>query len=91
MMKLSGKCLRVVLAGAAASALLLSGCTKRPSEDQKNQLDEARGAAVAAETTKSQLIQERRTLELQVNEKRSSLAQHEAERDDIQQKMQERN
>ncbi len=90
-MSMNGKFLKLAVTSAATCALLLTGCTKKPNEEQLNQLDDARGAAISAETTKSQKIEERRKLEQQVNAKKGVLAEHEAERDDVKQKMEERN
>ncbi len=90
-MAMNGKFFRFAVTGAALAALTLTGCTKKPSEEQLNQLEEARGAAASAEKTKSAKIEERRRLESEVGAKKSVLAEHEAERDDIKQKMEERN
>ncbi len=81
---------RVVLF-AAAVAVCGVGCTKRPSEEELAKLDQATQAAEAAERKLAELRNERMALEQQLEMKKGELGQHEAERDDLQQKMNERN
>jgi septal ring factor EnvC (AmiA/AmiB activator) len=75
----------VAIAGAG------SGCTKRPSEEELAKLDQATQAAEAAERKLAELRTERMALEQQLEAKKQELGQHEAERDDLQQKMNQRN
>ncbi len=80
---------KLTLAAVAVSVLMMSGCTKHPDETQLMALEEARGAAESAEQTLSAKKQERMQLEQQVSAKENELGQVEAERDDVQQKMNE--
>jgi predicted nucleic acid-binding Zn-ribbon protein len=50
-------------------------------------LEEARSAAESAERKLAELRQERQDLENQLSKKQAELSQHEAERDEIRQKM----
>ncbi|MGM0444547.1 MAG: hypothetical protein ACQEQV_10195 [Fibrobacterota bacterium] len=90
-MKLGKRLFKLTAAGAAVSALMLTGCTKHPDEAQLNRLEDARGAAKSAEQTKYQKVEERRKLEQQVEAKQGTLDRHKEERDDIEKKMEERN
>lgn len=76
---------------AAAIGIVGAGCTKRPSEEELAKLDQATRAAEAAEAKLAELRNERMALEQQLDMKKQELGQHEAERDDLQQKMNERN
>lgn len=68
----------------------LSGCTKKPNQEELTKLEEARNAAESAERKLAELRQERMSLENQLSQKEAELKQHEAERDDLKQKMQNR-
>ena len=68
----------------------LSGCTKKPNQEELTKLKEARNAAESAEKKLTELRQERMELETQLSQKEAELKQHEAERDDLKQKMQNR-
>ena len=82
--------MRVVLV-AATLAVVSVGCTKRPSEEELAKLEQATAAAEAAERKLAELRQERMALEQQLEMKKQELGQHEAERDDLKQKMEEYN
>lgn len=66
------------------------GCG-RPSEEQLTRLEEARSAAESAERKLSELRQERMNLESQLSQKEAELREHEAERDDLKEKMEAHN
>jgi len=65
----------------------ITGCTRRPKEEDLTKLEEARNAAESAERKLGELRQERQDLENQLNQKQSELAEHETERDELRQKM----
>jgi septal ring factor EnvC (AmiA/AmiB activator) len=65
----------------------VTGCTRRPKEEDLTKLEEARSAAESAERKLAELRQERQDLENQLSKKQAELSQHEAERDEIRQKM----
>lgn len=88
-MGMGRKVARFTIVAFAFSALAFTGCKKGPDVEQLNRLEEARLAAESAELTHNQKKQERMELERQVASKQGELAEHEAERDDLQQKMQE--
>lgn len=69
----------------------MTGCTKKPNEEELTKLEEARSAAESAERKLAELRQERMSLEAQLSQKESELKEHEAERDDLKQKMDARN
>ena len=75
---------------AAVIAFGSVGCTKRPSEEELAKLDQATAAAEAAERKLADLRSERMALESQLEAKKGELGQHEAEVQDLKQKMQER-
>ena len=64
-----------------------SGCTKRPSEDELNKLNEARLAAESAEQKLSELRAERAQLESTLEAKKEELRKAEEERDAIKAKL----
>ncbi|MDD5674941.1 MAG: hypothetical protein PHC61_12295 [Chitinivibrionales bacterium] len=65
----------------------LSGCTKKPSQDELTKLDEARTAAESAEKKLSDLRQERQQLEGTLAQKQDKLKSQEQERDSVKQKL----
>ena len=89
-MKNSNSITKLLLASVAVSAMLFTGCTKHPDQDQLSQLEEARAAAQSAEQTLANKKQERMQLEQQVAQKESELSDKKAEKADVQQKMDER-
>ncbi len=89
-MSLSKNIAKVSAASVIAVALMTSGCTKKPSQEELSALDNARGAAISAEKLKNKKIEERMGLEAELKSKRAVLAPHEEERDDLKQKMAER-
>ncbi len=86
-MKSVKKVIQVVLAGSMIATIGLTGCTKRPSEEELAKLEEARSAAESAERKLAELRKERMDLENQLAEKKSELQLHEEERDELQEKM----
>ncbi len=90
-MKMKSSFAKLLLAGIAASTLVMTGCTKHPDQDQLLKLEEARSAAESAEKSLAEKKKERMALESQVSTKEGELANKEAERDDVKQKMEERN
>lgn len=81
------KVMRYLMVGAFVAACTLPGCTKRPTEDELTKLQEARAAAESAEQKLADLRRERMALEEQLSQKESELREHEAERDDLKEKM----
>lgn len=90
-MKMKSSFAKFLLAAIAMSTLVMTGCTKKPNEDELTRLEEARGAAESAEKSLAEKKRERMSLEEQVAAKEGELANKEAERDDVKQKMDERN
>lgn len=90
-MKMKSSFAKFLLAAIAMSTLVMTGCTKKPNEDELTKLEEARGAAESAEKSLAEKKRERMALEEQVAAKEGELANKEAERDDVKQKMDERN
>ncbi len=90
-MKMKSSFAKLVLAAIATSTLVMTGCTKHPDQDQLIKLEEARGAAESAEKSLAEKKRERMALEEQVSAKEGELSNREAERDDVKQKMDERN
>jgi outer membrane murein-binding lipoprotein Lpp len=78
---------RYLILGSFVAALAMGGCTKKPNEEELAKLEEARAAAESAERKLDELKRERMALESQVQAKEDELRNHEAERDDLKQKM----
>lgn len=78
---------RCLVFSSFALLLAISGCTKRPSEEELSKLEEAKAAAESAERKLEELKQERIALEGQVQAKEEELRKNEAERDELKQKM----
>jgi len=79
---------RFMMAACFAAAMCtMSGCTKKPSEEEMAKLEEAKSAAESAERKLAELRRERMELEAQVQAKEAELGSHEAERDELKQKM----
>jgi cell division protein FtsB len=76
-----------VMVGSLVAFVGLTGCTKRPSEEELAKLEEARAAAESAERKLAELRRERMDLEAQVQDKESELMRHEEERDELKEKM----
>lgn len=81
---------KYIFIGAFVVMCGVTGCTKKPNEEELTKLEEARAAAESAERKLSELRQERMSLESQLEQKKSALGEHEAEREDLKQKMEER-
>jgi septal ring factor EnvC (AmiA/AmiB activator) len=77
----------VAVAFLVAACGLSSGCTKRPNEDELAKLEQARSAAESAERKLADLRSERMQLEQTLEQKQQELSQHQAERDELKQKM----
>jgi len=82
---------RYVLIGSFVVMCGMTGCTKKPSDDELARLEEARSAAESAERKLAELRQERMGLESQLSSKEAELREHEAERDDLKEKMEAHN
>jgi hypothetical protein len=83
------KCFKIVYIIAAASILAagtMSGCTKKPSQDELSKLDEAKAAAENAEKKLYELKQERMRLESDLQQKQGDLRKSEDERNTVKQK-----
>ena len=81
---------RLILIGAFVCMCGMVGCGK-PSVDELTKLEEARSAAESAERKLAELRQERMNLESQLSQKEAELREHEAERDDLKEKMEAHN
>ncbi|MFP4416456.1 MAG: hypothetical protein ACOC4C_00575 [Fibrobacterota bacterium] len=86
-MKSVKNAIKIVVAGGMIATVGLTGCTKRPSEEELAKLEEARSAAESAERKLAELRKERMDLESQLAEKESELQLHEEEKADLKQKM----
>ncbi len=80
---------RYVLIGSFIAMCGIAGC--KPSEEELAKLEEARAAAESAEKKLAELRQERMNLESQLSAKEAELKEHEAERDDLKEKMEQHN
>jgi outer membrane murein-binding lipoprotein Lpp len=78
---------RFLILSTFVAMCAMNGCTKRPSEEELAKLEEAKSAAESAERKLAELRRERMDLEAQVQAKEDELRNHEAERDDLKQKM----
>jgi septal ring factor EnvC (AmiA/AmiB activator) len=85
------KIARYVLIGSFVVMCGMAGCTKKPSNEELAKLEEARSAAESAERKLAELREERMNLESQLSQKQAELREHEAERDDLQEKMKTHN
>ena len=81
---------RLILIGTFVCMCGMVGCGK-PSVDELTKLEEARSAAESAERKLAELRQERMNLESQLSQKEAELREHEAERDDLKEKMEAHN
>jgi septal ring factor EnvC (AmiA/AmiB activator) len=78
---------RYLLISSFIAACFMAGCTKRPTEEQLTKLEETRAAIESAERKLAELREERMSLESQLSQKQAELREHEAERDDLREKM----
>lgn len=81
---------RMLTLVAIASVLAMgsmTGCTKKPSQEELAKLEQARSAAESAERKLAELRAERQQLEQTLEAKKSELRDNEAERDELKQKM----
>lgn len=81
---------RFLMIGSFLLAFGMTSCTKRPTPEQLNKLEESRSAAESAEKKLAQLRKERAELESQLEAKKAELQEAEAQRDDLKQKMQQK-
>jgi septal ring factor EnvC (AmiA/AmiB activator) len=79
----------VVLASIAClvAGFSLTGCTPHPSEEQLNQLEETKKAALAAEDELAQKQQEKADLENELAEKKQKLEEAKSEKEAIKAKL----
>jgi len=82
---------RYVLIGSFVVMCGMTGCTKKPNDEELAKLEEARSAAESAERKLAELRQERMNLESQLSAKEAEMREHEAERDDLKEKMEAHN
>ena len=82
---------KCMVIGAFVVMCGMVGCTKKPSQEELAKLEEARSAAESAERKLAELRQERMSLESQLSQKEAELREHEAERDDLKEKMEAHN
>jgi septal ring factor EnvC (AmiA/AmiB activator) len=80
------KLARFLLIGSCIAMAAMTGCTKKPSQDELTKLDEAKQAAESAEKKLSELKQERQQLETTLATKQTELKQNQDERDDLKKK-----
>ncbi|MBD3393224.1 MAG: hypothetical protein GF418_13955 [Chitinivibrionales bacterium] len=78
---------RYLVLGSFVALVTMSGCTKRPSEEELAKLEEAKAAAESAERKLAELRRERMDLESQLQSKEDELRNHEMERDELKEKM----
>ncbi len=77
---------RFIMMACFAAMCTMSGCTKKPSQDELVKLEEAKSAAESAERKLAELRRERMDLEAQVQAKEGELSTEEAKQDEPQQK-----
>jgi septal ring factor EnvC (AmiA/AmiB activator) len=77
----------LVLSSFVVAMCCVSGCTKRPNQEELAKLQEAKSAAESAERKLSELRKERMDLEAQLQAKENELKSHETERDELKNKM----
>ena len=65
----------------------ISGCTRKPSQQELTKLEEAKSAAESADKKLSELRQERLILEQELTNKQTELRNQETERDAIKAKL----
>jgi len=82
-----GKYGRMLLIGSFVAMAGVSGCTKKPSQDELTKLDDAKMAAESAEKKLTELRAQRVEMENTLQQKQTDLHQNEAERDDVKKKM----
>ena len=80
------KLARFLLIGSCIAMAGVSGCTKKPSQDEMTKLEEAKQSAESAEKKLTELKQERMQLEATLQSKQTELKQNEDERDDLKKK-----
>lgn len=68
---------------AAGIVLMVSACTKYPSDEELKLLDQQIAAADAAETKVGELEQEKASLEAELARQQKILADHEAEFEEL--------
>ena len=73
----------LMLAAIVGGTMLVTGCTKKPSQDELTRLEEAKAAAESAEHKLDELRQERVSLEQQLSQKEGELKTNEQERDNL--------
>ena len=78
---------RYLVLGSFVALCTMGGCTKRPNEEELARLEEAKSAAESAERKLADLRRERMDLESQLGVKQDELRNHEAERDELKEKM----
>jgi hypothetical protein len=77
---------RFLFIGTFFAMAAVTGCTKKPSQDELTKVEEAKTAAESAEKKLSELRTERVQLETSLQQKQTDLHQNEAERDDMKKK-----
>ena len=86
-----GKIARVTMALAMVALLAATfawtGCAKHPSQEQLQQLEETKQAALAAEQQLSQCQQEKADLEKQLKAKQDELAKAKSEKSMVESKL----
>jgi chromosome segregation ATPase len=71
----------------AFGSFTLTGCTKKPSQQELGKLEEAKNAAEAAEKKLGELKAQRMALEQELEKKKEELRKAQEERDAVKQKI----
>lgn len=77
----------VLVSGIFITGLFFSGCTKHPSQEQLNALEEQKKAALAAEDQLDKLRREKADLENQLAKKKAELEKSKKEKEAVQQRL----
>jgi len=80
----------VVVGGVLALSLLAIGCTKHPSDEELQTLNETRTAAEQAEQTVQDLQKQKRDLQAELESKKDELARAKAEQARVKQTINEK-
>jgi hypothetical protein len=78
---------QVLVSGIFVTGLFFSGCTKHPSTEQLNALEEQKKAALAAEDQLNKLQREKADLQNQLAKKKAELEKSKIEKEAVQQRL----
>ncbi len=85
-MKGASRVVSILLTGSFLAMAAMTGCTKKPSQDEMTKVEEAKTAAENAEKKLTELRQERVQLENSLQQKQTEVKQGETERDEVKKK-----